>query len=114
MPFINFNSKPHLRIWDGIHGALHHSDELTMGHITLEEGAVLPEHHHMNEQWTHIVEGQLEFTLAGETKVLTAGMTAYIPGDIPHSARALTKCYVIDCFRPVREDFKTLEPWEKN
>lgn len=114
MPFIDYNTKPQLKIWDGIHGALHHSDNITMGHITLEEGAMLPEHHHVHEQWTHIIEGEMEFTVAGETKVLTAGMTAYIPSELPHSGRAITKCKVIDCFRPVREDFKTLERWEPN
>jgi quercetin dioxygenase-like cupin family protein len=50
----------------------HHSEELTFGHITLEKGAVLPEHHHVQEQWTHVIEGQLEFSMQGETVVLTS------------------------------------------
>src|SRR5688572_32340336 len=83
MPFINFNDIQHSRIWDGIHGALHHSDSLTFGHIIVEEGAVLPEHHHIHEQWTHVLDGELEFTIAGETQVLSAGMTAFIPSDVP-------------------------------
>lgn len=111
MSFINFNKIPHLRIWDGIHGALHHSDSLTFGHIVVEEGAILPEHHHVNEQWTHVIDGQLEFTIDGETQILTSGHTAHIPSNVPHSARALTKVKLIDCFMPVREDFKTLEAW---
>jgi len=111
MPFIDFNKTPHLKVWDGIHGAIHHSEDLTFGHITLEKGAVLPEHHHVQEQWTHVIEGQLQFSMQGETVVLTSGMTAHVPSDVPHSATALTECKVIDCFRPVREDFKTLDPW---
>lgn len=92
---------------------MHHSDHLTFGHITFEEGAILPEHQHINEQWTHVLEGQLKFSMEGETVVLTPGMAAYIPSNVPHSAIALTSCKVIDCFLPVREDFKTLEPWSK-
>lgn len=111
MAFIDFNSIPHSRIWDGIHGALHHSDTVTFGHIIVEDGAILPEHHHVNEQWTHVLEGELEFTMEGETKVLTAGVTAYVPPNVPHKAKALTRVKLIDCFLPVREDFKTLEPW---
>ncbi|HZV69160.1 MAG TPA: cupin domain-containing protein [Saprospiraceae bacterium] len=111
MPFINFNNIPHQRIWDGVHGALQHSDELTFGHIILEKGAIVGEHHHIHEQWTHVLEGELEFTLGGETQIMTPGITAHIPSDIPHSAIALTRVKVMDCFRPVREDFKTLEPW---
>lgn len=112
MPFINFNTTPHSHIRDGIHGALHHSEQLTFGHIILESGTVLPEHHHFHEQWTHVLEGELEFTMGGESKILNPGETAHIPSDIPHSAKAITRVKVIDCFLPVREDFKTLETWK--
>ena len=111
MPFINFNETPHQRIMDGIHGALHHSEQLTFGHIVLEQGAILPQHHHMQEQWTHVLDGQLQFTLDGETQMMTQGMSVHIPSNVPHSAVALTKCKVIDGFMPVREDFKTLDIW---
>lgn len=111
MPFINFNKIPHSKIWEGIHGALHHSDSLTFGHITVENGTLLPEHHHVHEQWTHVIDGELEFTIGDETLLLTSGLTAHIPSEVPHSARALTRVKLIDCFMPVREDFKTLEPW---
>jgi quercetin dioxygenase-like cupin family protein len=111
MPFIDFNAIQRLRIWDNIHGALYHSDNMTFGHITLEEGAVLPEHHHVQEQWTHVLDGSLEFTLDGETKVMTPGISVYIPSNVRHSAKALSRCKVMDAFLPCREDFKTLEPW---
>lgn len=111
MPFINFNNIPHSKIWDGIHGALHHSDSLTFGHIIVEPGTILPQHQHFNEQWTHVLEGEMEFTIGDETQMLTSGLTAHIPPNVPHSARALTRVKLMDCFKPVREDFKTLEPW---
>lgn len=111
MPFIDFNTIPHSHLRDGIHGALHHSDSLTFGHITVEDGAILPEHQHTHEQWTHVLEGELEFTMEGETSILKAGHTAFVPSNIPHSAKAHSKVKLIDCFMPVREDFKTLEPW---
>jgi len=113
MAFIDFNNLPHLKILEGIHGAIQHSEDLTFAHVTLEKDAVLPEHHHVNEQWTHVIEGQLEFSTGGETKILTSGMTVYLPANQPHRARAITTCKVIDCFKPVREDFKTLALWTK-
>jgi quercetin dioxygenase-like cupin family protein len=113
MPYIDFNSIQHLKLMDGIHGALYHSDQLTFGHLVLEEGAVLPQHHHIHEQWTHVIEGQLEFTLEGETKLMTPGISVFIPSDAVHSARAVTKCKLIDAFLPVREDFKSLAPWQQ-
>ena len=114
MSFINFNSIPHSRVWDGVHGAIAHSDQLTFAHIILEQGAIVSEHHHIHEQWTHVLEGELEFTIDGETQIMTFGITAHMPSDVPHSARALTRVKVLDCFMPVREDFKTLEPWSIN
>jgi len=111
MPFINFNTIPHLKLMEGIHGALYHSEQLTFGHLVLEQGAVLPEHHHVHEQWTHLVEGQLQFTLDGETRILSPGESVFIPSEQKHSAKALTLCKLIDAFLPVREDFKTLARW---
>lgn len=114
MPILDFANAPHLRIWDGIHGPVFHSDDLTFGHFTLEKGAILATHQHMQEQWTHVIEGELAFTMEGETTILTPGMVAYILPNVPHSAVAMTTCKVIDCFRPVREDFKTLEFWKQD
>ena len=109
MPFINFNTRKRLQIWEGITGPVFHSDQATFGHFTLEAGCELPAHSHPHEQWTHLIEGELEFTIGGESKVMRAGMTAYIPGDVVHSAKVITPCRVIDCFIPVREDFVELE-----
>lgn len=53
-----------------------------------------------------VIEGQLEMTLAGETRVVEAGMAAVIPGDVPHAGRALTACRAIDVFYPARDDYR--------
>ena len=109
MPFFDFSNGRVVKIWDGIYGTLHHSEQITCGHILLEEGVVLPEHHHVQEQWTHVIEGQLEFRIGTEISVLTPGMCAYVPSNVPHAGKALTVCKAIDIFNPVREDFKKLE-----
>ena len=108
MAFIDFNNSPILKIWDGIEGPVYHSEKATFGHFTLKVGALLPEHSHPHEQWTHIIEGELEFNVDGEIKRLTPGMSVYIPSNAPHSAKVITPCKVIDCFVPPREDFKDL------
>lgn len=109
MPFLNFNTKSKIQIWDGVKGAFFHSDKLTFGYLTLDEGTVVPEHHHPNEQWTHLIEGQMEFTIDGDTQVLVSGLVAHMPSNVPHAAKAITQCKLIDCFMPVREDFVALE-----
>src|SRR5688572_2572536 len=114
MPFVDFNAKKIVKVWDGITGPLAHSEKLTFGYFTLEKGAVAKEHQHPHEQWTHVLSGELEFTLGGEKKILRSGMAAYIPSNTPHSAFAITECKVIDCFLPVREDFVELEKDQNN
>jgi len=109
MPFIDYNSRKKVRIWEGINGALHHSNQITCGLIELGAGVELPEHHHVHEQWSHVIEGELEFRIGEETRVLRPGMCAFIPSSVPHAGRAITFCRVIDVFNPVREDFKALE-----
>lgn len=109
MPYINFKERKKVKIWEGIAGTLYHSEQATFGHFTLEKGSDVMLHNHIHEQWTHVIEGELMFNLNGEEKLLVPGMTAFIPSNVPHSAKAITTCRVIDCFLPVREDFVELE-----
>lgn len=109
MPYINFNERKKVKIWEGINASLFHSEQLTFAHITLDEGAVVGLHNHIHEQWTHVISGEMLLNIDGEEKLLTAGMAAFMPSNVPHSAKAITECKVIDCFLPVREDFVALE-----
>jgi len=45
-------------------------------------------------------------TVNGQTQVCEAGGIVTIPPNALHSGKALTDCYIIDVFRPVREDYK--------
>jgi quercetin dioxygenase-like cupin family protein len=109
MPFIDYNTRTKVKIWDGIYGSIAHSQHGTYCHFDIESGIILPEHSHVHEQWCHVIEGELEFDIDGEKTILSAGMAAFIPSWAPHSAKALSACKVIDCFTPVREDFIELE-----
>jgi quercetin dioxygenase-like cupin family protein len=109
MPFIDFKARKRVKIFDGITGTMFHSANITFAHVTLEKDAVVPEHNHIHEQWTHVMDGEMHFNINGEEAVLTSGMTAFIPSNMPHSAKAITLCKVIDCFLPVRQDFIELE-----
>ena len=90
----------------GYHGKMVHGKQLTWAFWTVEEGAEVPEHHHPHEQMMHVVEGQFEFTLNGQTQVYTDGAIVPIPYNIPHSGKALTACKLMDVFSPVREEYR--------
>ena len=109
MSFIDLNKKPTLTIWPGISGKFMHTDNMSYGSLVIEEGTPLPEHSHPHEQWTHVLDGELELNIGDETMVLTAGMSAHMPPNVAHSGTAHTECRVIDCFLPVREDIKKME-----
>ena len=108
MAFINYNTKNKLTIFPGIQSAMEHSAQSTFGCVTLEAGVIAPMHSHPHEQWTFILEGEMEFTLNEETQMLLPGMGAFIPSNALHGAVAVTACKVIDVFTPVREDYREL------
>lgn len=85
-----------------------HTENLTIAYVNIEAGAVLPEHAHMQEQITQVLEGKLEFTIEGETQIMETGSIAVIPSNCKHSAKALEPCMVIDVFNPAREDYRKL------
>lgn len=83
-----------------------HSDNMTFAYWNIDAGAALPDHSHPHEQVANVIEGKFEFTLDGETKVIGPGDVVTIPGNVPHSGKAVTDCRIIDAFYPVREDYK--------
>jgi len=98
---------PAKNVIPGITGYYAHGDSLTFGYVVIKAGTVVPEHHHVHEQITYIVEGELEMTIGGKFYPLEAGMYHVIPSNTPHSAVAKVDCVAIDVFSPAREDYKS-------
>ena len=107
------NIKPK-ELASGITGYYAHGDKSTFGYVELKKGSRVPLHHHINEQITYMLEGQLNMVIEGVAYSLTNGMYHIIPSNTPHSAIAITDCKLIDVFGPVREDYKITETlaWE--
>lgn len=76
-----------------------------LARIVLEQGAVVPEHSHHNEQISYILEGALRFVVGGEEKVVRAGEVLVIPPHVSHSAEALERTVDLDIFTPPRQDW---------
>jgi quercetin dioxygenase-like cupin family protein len=91
----------------GITGYYAHGDSMTFGYVELKSGSSVPMHHHMHEQITYIIEGELDMVIGGQVCLLTAGMYHVIPSNTPHSAIAKTDCKLIDAFSPVRDDYRS-------
>lgn len=105
-PFVSLSEIEEKEIIQGFFGKMIHADNITVAHFRVLAGSVLPEHHHVHEQVTNVLEGELEMTIGGETHVCKAGEVVVIPSNTPHSARAVTDCRLFDIFQPVREDYR--------
>lgn len=82
-----------------------HGEKITMARLAMKAGAVVPEHHHINEQITTLLEGRLRFLFPENTTELAAGESLVIPPNLPHRVEAMEDSLAIDVFAPVREDW---------
>jgi quercetin dioxygenase-like cupin family protein len=74
--------------------------------VNLEPESVVLDHSHPHEQMGILLDGRLEFTIGGVTRVLAPGDMWRIPGGVTHRVRALNEPAVaIDVFHPIREDY---------
>ncbi len=83
-----------------------HTENLTIVYWDVKAGSSLPEHSHLHEQVTSLIEGEFELTVDGEKQILLAGGVLKIPPHAKHSATAITDCRLIDVFYPCRKDYQ--------
>ena len=78
---------------------------IMISRVLLKKGCVVPEHSHVNEQLTYILEGALKFWIDGKEIVVRAGEVLAIPSNMPHKAEALEDTVDLDVFNPPRADW---------
>jgi len=77
---------------------------LMLMEVRFDAGAAGYEHSHVHEQISYCISGRFEYSLDGQTRLLAAGESVYVPGNARHGAKALEAGTLIDVFTPVRED----------
>ena len=108
MPLVNLNDLTELDLAEGITARVVHTGNVSVAHVKLAAGSDVPEHAHHHEQVVNVVDGELELTVEGKTTMLTRGKVMVLPPMVPHSGKAVSDCYVVDVFHPVREDFRAM------
>ena len=93
---------------DGYLARFIHTENMTFSFVDVIAGKTLPEHSHMNEQVSIMLEGEFELTLNGEQIRFGPGEVIVIPSNAKHSGLAVTDCKLLDVFYPVREDYRAL------
>jgi quercetin dioxygenase-like cupin family protein len=79
--------------------------DIMVARVLMKKGCIVPEHSHVNEQVTYILEGALKFWIDGKEIVVRAGEVLTIPPNMPHKAEALEETVDLDVFNPPRADW---------
>jgi len=91
----------------GVTAKIVSGEKLMFSLVTLAANAIVPTHAHAHEQAGMMVSGTMEFTIAGETRVLSGNAMYRVPGGMPHAAKAGPGGAVaLDAFSPPREDYR--------
>jgi len=91
----------------GVTAKIASGEKLMFSLVTLAPNAVVPTHSHPHEQMGMMVSGTMEFTIDGETRVLSGNEMYLVPGGIPHAAKAGPGGAVaLDAFSPPREEYR--------
>lgn len=106
MSFIDLSQIQEKELVPGFKVKFIHSENMTLAYWKITAGSTLPTHNHPHEQVTSLISGKFEFNLDGKIRVIEPGVNIIIPSGVTHSGKAITDCYIIDVFYPVREDYK--------
>lgn len=98
---------PVRELFPGYRARLVHSERMSFSYVDVDAGASFAEHDHPHEQVIHLLEGEFEVTIDGETRRLRGGDVAVVPPNARHRGTALTRCRILDAFAPVRQDYVT-------
>jgi quercetin dioxygenase-like cupin family protein len=82
----------------GWKGRFFHSPNMTFAYYTAEAGARIHEHSHPNDEVWNVIDGELEITIAGESRVIGPGCAAVVPPGTSHYVKALSdvRAIVVD------------------
>lgn len=82
-------------------------EQLMLAHIDMKKGALVPTHHHHNEQFSYVLSGALRFWVGEDRQevIVRAGEVLHLPSNVPHSAEALEDSLSLDVFSPPRQDW---------
>ena len=104
--FVSRRDTSHHEIFPGVHIFTAAGQEMMLSVVEFAPHAVVKPHSHLHEQMGMLLEGELTFTIGGQTQTLRAGEMWRIPGGVVHSAVAGdAPVKALDVFHPIREDY---------
>ncbi len=85
-------------------------ERITLIRMEIQQGAIVPDHAHPNEQIGTCIEGMGTLTSGGESLKVEPGVTWAIPADEPHRFEADrgSMVVIIEAWSPPREDYRAM------
>jgi len=83
---IDWDLETFVEVRPGIVGATIHTPQLTATLYRYRPGSSWEEHQHPQDQVTTVLEGSIDFVVAGEPVHMVEGALAALPGGTPHAA----------------------------
>jgi quercetin dioxygenase-like cupin family protein len=105
MPFVDIASLKVIERLPGWYGRYFHSQSMTFAHYDFKRGSSIHEHFHPQEVIYEVIEGELELTINGATKIARPGLVGIVPSNVRHSVKALTDGQAIIVDYPLRREF---------
>lgn len=107
--FINVDDVPEVTFLEGLTFKPVLGEDLLVNHVYFAPHVEAPTHVHVEEQVVVVLEGELEFWVGEETRVLRRGDVAVIPPWVAHGGRTHDQgCLELDVFTPPRAQLLAL------
>ncbi|MDW8121254.1 MAG: cupin domain-containing protein [Armatimonadota bacterium] len=107
MPFLNPDDRSPKEIFPGVTIRTLWGDHIMLSFVHFEPGSEVPPHSHPHEQMGLLLEGELEFRIGDEVRILKKGDCWWVPSGVPHSVKNLApKSIALDIFYPIREEYR--------
>lgn len=107
--FLNIEDVPLLNVVEGLGLKPVFGEKLLLSFVHMEPNSVAPVHSHPEEQIGTMIEGEYEFELNGEKRMIRKGDVYIVPPNVPHGARTYDKpCLALDIFSPPRSGYRDM------
>jgi quercetin dioxygenase-like cupin family protein len=102
MTFIDTSTLHVIERLHGWRGRYFDSPSMTFGYYEFDAGSSIHEHYHPQEEVWHLIEGELEITIAGVTRRSSPGVVGVVPANTPHAVKAISNGRAIVVNHPLR------------
>jgi quercetin dioxygenase-like cupin family protein len=102
--FVDVDAVPVVEMLPGLEFRPVLGESTMLNFVSFAPHTEAPRHAHVEEQTVLVLDGEFEFEIDGQTRIMRKGDVAVVPPWVPHGARTGdTPCLEVDVFNPPRQ-----------